>query len=270
MNALNSEEVPSATAIIWKRFLGREGWLASHGIHFVGVVVAVALWWLLTLGAEGSIAAFRPATSIAALTELVANERFWQSLRETMWRLFVGLAIATIVGVPIGVLTGYSKVTNGLTYVSFQVLRMVSPLSWTPVAIILFGLGSEPVYFLVAIAAVWPVIINTSAGVHATDQEWLEVARCLGAGQLKLLRYIYVRAALPNVVLGIRLALGVAWIVIVPAEMLGVTSGLGYMILDFRDVNDYASIMALIVIIGVLGIVLDIPLRRLIEYLSAH
>jgi NitT/TauT family transport system permease protein len=169
--------------------------------------------------------------------------------------------MAALVGVPVGLAIGYFSWCNELTYVPFQVLRMISPLSWTPVAIILLGVGSAPVYFLVAIAAVWPIILNTAAGVRAAEPGWLDAARCLGAGDSQLLRFVLIRAALPHIITGLQLATGVAWIVLVPAEMLGVASGLGYMILDFRDVNDYSSIMALILVIGALGLLLDWPYR---------
>ena len=167
-----------------------------------------------------------------------------------------------------GLLIGYFSALHQFTYVSFQFLRMISPLSWTPVAIILFGIGSGPVYFLIAIAAVWPVIINTAAGVKAANPQWIEVAKVLGANDQLIVTNILARAALPNVLTGIQLALGVSWLVLVPAEMLGVASGLGYMILDYRDINGYAYIMAVILTIGMLGLLTDLPLRHLIRKVS--
>ncbi len=200
--------------------------------------------------------------------ELVDNSRYWKGILETMTRLLFGLLIAVIIGIPFGLLIGYFIIAHQLTYISFQFLRMISPLSWTPVAIILFGIGSGPVYFLIAIAAVWPVIINTAAGVKGANKQWVEIARCLGANDFTVIKNVLIKAALPSVLTGIQLALGVAWIVLVPAEMLGVSSGLGYMILDFRDVNDYGAIMAIIITIGFLGLATDLPLRWALRTVS--
>jgi NitT/TauT family transport system permease protein len=235
-------------------------------VHFIfyiiGCLCGLLLWWLVSHSAYSPLYRFNPLSTCSALLALFANGRFWQGLWETLVRLLGGLSIAAFVGIPLGLLTGYFSAARQLTYIPFQFLRMISPLSWTPVAIILFGIGSAPVYFLVSIAAVWPIMINTATGVISADKEWLELARCLGANDWQTLRHIVVRATLPSILVGLQLALGVAWIVIIPAEMLGVASGLGYMILDFRDVNDYASIMALIIVIGILGLCLDLPLRH--------
>ncbi len=239
----------------------KEQKLKQTVLYIFGCSIALLLWWLISKDPKGVLYRFNPIDTVSALLILLNNPKFWQGLLETMQRLLLGLGIAAVVGIPVGLSIGYFAAANKLTYVPFQFLRMISPLSWTPVAIILFGIGSGPVYFLVSIAAVWPIIFNTAAGVRAAEKQWIEVARCLGAGHWQTIRFILIRATLPSIIVGLQLALGIAWVVIVPAEMLGVASGLGYMILDFRDVNDYASIMALILIIGTLGICLDLPLR---------
>lgn len=238
----------------------RRAWLVIGGALAAGVT-----WHLATLH---SLHAFGPVATLRALPVLLASGRFWSGILATMERLIGGLLIAAIAGIPTGLAIGYAAWANEATYIPFQILRMISPLSWTPVAIILFGVGSGPAYFLVAIAAVWPIILNTAAGVRSAEPLWLDAARCLGATDYRLLRHVLLRAALPHIVVGMQLALGVAWIVIVPAEMLGVASGLGYMILDFRDVNDYASIMALILVIGLLGLALDWPHRVAVRWAS--
>lgn len=231
-----------------------------------GVLVLFLLWYLSTSNPESSLYRFNPKDTFKAFGDLLSIKHYWESVSVTMWRLFVGLGIATCIGIPVGLLTGYFTRFHQSTYVSFQFLRMISPLSWTPVAIILFGIGSGPVYFLIAIAAVWPVIINTAAGVHAADKQWIQVAKVLGADDKGVIRHVLFRASMPSLITGIQLALGVSWIVLVPAEMLGVASGLGYMILDYRDINGYDFIMAIIITIGILGILSDLPLRALLKY----
>ncbi|MEM7103042.1 MAG: ABC transporter permease [Bacteroidota bacterium] len=235
-------------------------------IYLSGIVLMFVLWWLFTMDSSSSLHRFNPKGTFVAFGELLNNPRYWESVLETMKRLIGGLAIATVIGIPLGLITGYFLRLHQLTYVPFQFIRMISPLSWTPVAIIVFGIGSGPVYFLISIAAVWPVLLNTAAGVHAADKLWVQVARSLGANDRGILKHILLRASLPHVLTGIQLALGVSWIVLVPAEMLGVSSGLGYMILDYRDINGYDSIMAIILTIGMLGLLTDLPLRRLVKH----
>jgi len=134
---------------------------------------------------------------------------------------------------------------------------MISPLAWMPIAIIAFGVGNRPVYFLVAVAAVWPFIINTAHGVGRVEPLWIKVARNLGAGEGQVLRRVVIPAVVPDILTGLRLAIGLAWVVLVPAEMLGVSSGLGYFILDTRDRFRYDELMAAILLIGLLGYGLD-------------
>jgi NitT/TauT family transport system permease protein len=134
---------------------------------------------------------------------------------------------------------------------------MISPLSWMPVAVMVFGIGDAPIYFLLAFAAVWPIILNTAAGVKQLNPQWLMLAASLGATPGELLRKIIVPGIIGHILTGIRLAIGVIWIVLVPCEMLGVSSGLGYFILDTRDRLAYSELMAVIVVIGALGFALD-------------
>ena len=237
--------------------------------YILGAVITTIAWYLLTLDPP-SLRAFGPIGTLRALPSLFNNPRFWAGLLQTMERLVGGLGLAAVIGIPVGLAVGYLTWCAQATYLPFQILRMVSPLSWAPVAIILFGVGSGPVYFLITIAAIWPMILNTAAGVRAAEPRWLDAARCLGARDYQVLRYVLIRASLPHILVGLQLALGVAWIVVVPAEMLGVASGLGYMILDFRDVNDYSSIMALILVIGGLGLLLDWPVRAAVRWAHWH
>lgn len=143
----------------------------------------------------------------------------------------------------------------------FQFIRMVSPLSWTPLAIILLGVGDAPVYFLIAIGALWPIALNASAGVAALDPRWGMVSRSLGATPAEVLRTVVWPGIRPHVLTGLRLAVGLAWLILVPAEMLGVDSGLGYFTLNTRDRLAYGDLMAAILVIGACGFAIDSAAR---------
>ena len=234
--------------------------LSSALTRIGAVVAAIVLWWLSTdvWSVENPIlGAMSPIDAVDALGKQLIGGTIVDTVAVSLGRLLGGLLIATVIGVILGLAVGSRKRIDEATSVIIQFLRMVSPLAWTPIAIVLFGIGSPPVVFLIAIAAVWPVTMNTVAGVRALDPNWALLARSLGATPIEILKTIVIPGIRPHVLTGIRLALGVAWIVIVPAEMLGVDSGLGYQILNARDQLDYSLLAAIMLLIGVIGYSLD-------------
>lgn len=231
----------------------------------LGLATAIIVWWLLAAVVAPSgtlLARFGPREALPALLEFITSGRGISHSVDTLRRLLLGLAAAIGVGTAVGFTTGLSRNAREATSGVFQFLRMISPLAWTPIAVAAFGIGDPPVLFLVAVAAVWPVILSTAAGVEQVEPGWLAVARSLNATRLETVRHVYLPAIRSQIGTGVRLALGTAWIVIVPAEMLGVDSGLGYAILDSRDRLAYPELVAIIIWIGILGTVLDRTIRR--------
>ncbi|MGV0833998.1 ABC transporter permease [Mycolicibacterium thermoresistibile] len=232
------------------------------------VVTAILCWWVVTTFApepDSLIAQFAPQHVAPALVELFTRGVLLPDIGVSLWRLLVGMLIAVVVGIPLGLLVGLSITFDRAVSPLVQFLRMVSPLSWAPIAVALFGIGSQPVIFLIAIAAVWPIVINTAAGVRAIDEGYLQVARSFGANRFELLTAVVLPAIRGHVQTGIRIALGIAWVVLVPAEMLGVRSGLGYQILNARDQLAYDQVVAIIVVVGLLGYFLDSTARALLR-----
>ncbi|ONY44050.1 ABC transporter permease, partial [Burkholderia cenocepacia] len=184
-------------------------------------------------------------------------------------RIGVGLGAALLAGVPLGLLLGRVPWVERMLSPTFQFLRMVSPLSWMPLAVMSFGIGDRAIYFLLGFAALWPVLMSTAAGVKQIDRRWLQLGASLAATRSELLVHIVLPAIAGPLLNGIRLAIGILWIVLVPAEMLGVNAGLGYLILDTRDRLAYAELTAVIVVIGALGFALDGIARGLTRALLA-
>ena len=225
-----------------------------------GLIVAVFLWAAGVASLEKSVpiaAAFSPSHTVMALLELLHGRDIWIHILLSLRRVAVGLVLAILIGVPLGVLAATSKRFSGAAMPLFQLLRMISPLSWMPLAVMALGIGDAPVYFLLAFAAVWPILINTAAGVERLDPNWLLLARSLSATRLEIMLRVILPGITADILTGVRLAIGIIWIVLVPAEMLGVSAGLGYFILDARDRLAYSELMAAIVLIGVLGFTLD-------------
>lgn len=232
------------------------------------VATAILLWWLGTTFVpepDSLVRQFAPQNVFPALVELFSRGVLLPDIGLSLWRLLIGLLIGVVVGIPLGLLVGLSITFDRAVSPLIQFLRMVSPLSWAPIAVALFGIGNQPVIFLIAMAAVWPIVINTAAGVKAIDEGYLRVARSFDASRWELLTAVVLPATRGHVQTGIRIALGIAWVVLVPAEMLGVRSGLGYQILNSRDQLAYDQVIAIIVVIGLIGYLLDSAARALLS-----
>lgn len=241
-------------------FAGKSG-LARRSFAYraMGIGGSLLLWQLAVqlIPSPEFRTGFAPAGTFRALYTFVASKAFLTHVLPSLGRVGAGLAIATAIAIPVGVLIGYFKPLHQITNAVFQFGRMTSPLAWMPIAIIVFGVGNRPVVFLIAAAALWPILINTANGVRNVDITWIRVVRMLGAGRWDVVRRAIIPAVIPDMLVGMRISLGVSWIVLVPAEMLGVPSGLGYYILDARDRFDYSELMALILVVGFLGYLTD-------------
>lgn len=257
----------------WRQALPRPGGrqLTHAALGLAGLLLLLVLWWITTdlLAAKGSFASrFSPTLALPALAKLVSGPELWLHVAVSLRRVLVGLGFALAIGVPLGLLVGASRMVAALTTPAFQFLRMVSPLSWMPVAVLVFGVGDAPIYFLLAAVAVWPIMLNTSAGVHQLNPHWLLLSKSLAATRRETLLRIVLPGVLGHVLTGLRLAIGITWVVLVPCEMLGVQAGLGYFILDARDRLAYSDLMAVILVIGVIGYALDMAARAVIRHLA--
>jgi len=234
-------------------------------LGLAGLLALLALWWLgvRLFGGDGLGQLFSPRATFTSLGELLARSELYEHVLVSLKRVLLGLLLALAVGVPLGLLVGASHHLEAATTPAFQFLRMISPLSWMPIAVMLMGVGDSPIYFLLAFAAVWPILLNTAAGVRQLDPRWLQLSKSLSATPFETLRKVILPGVLGHVLTGVRLAIGILWIVLVPCEMLGVSAGLGYFILDTRDRLAYSELMAMVLLIGVLGFALDVLARSL-------
>lgn len=238
--------------------------LAGAALGIAGLAALLGLWWLGTdvLTAPGSfLRRFSPLLAFPALARLAAGPDLAVHVLVSLRRVAVGLAVAVALGVPLGLMVGRFRAFDAATAPAFQLLRMISPLSWMPIAVMVFGVGDPPIYVLLVVAALWPILLNTAAGMRGLDPQWLQVADSLSATRWETLRSVILPGILGQVLTGIRLAIGIVWIVLVPCEMLGVSAGLGYFILDTRDRLAYDELAATVLVIGALGFGLDFAAR---------
>ena len=238
-----------------------------------GVAGLIALWWLggwivASNPNTAAFADFAPAPTFARLWDMVSSGEAFASTGPSLYRVGLGLLWASAIGIPTGILIGRSPLIRSTTNIPFQFLRMISPLAWMPIAVLAFPSWDRAIIFLIGVAAVWPILFSTAHGFRRIDPAWFKVGRNLGARPWHMLFTIIMPAIAQDALAGIRLAVGVAWIVLVPAEFLGVTSGLGYSINDARDALEYDRLAATVVIIGVIGFSLDWICERAIRRAS--
>ena len=235
------------------------------------MAILLALWWVgiwfMTSNPRMMhFAGFSPERAILeGLPWLWEYGSIQSALSASGYRLGMGMLLAIVIGIPLGIIIGRSKLFGDLTNLPFQFLRMISPLSWEPIAVIAFAAWDHAIIFLITIGALWPVVFATAAGMAKIDPAWFKVARNLGATRRHMVTQLILPAVSYDVLTGVRLALGVAWIVLIPAEFFGTSSGVGYTLQNARENLAYENLMAMIIVIGAIGYVLDSILVRLLN-----
>lgn len=227
------------------------------------IAALVALWWIVVVQ-SGSVIFPTPLQVARGTLELAADGTLWQHIAASLIRVATGFLIALLLALPLGLWMGRVDAAYRTLNPLFQILRPISPIAWIPIAILWFGVGDVSPVFLIFLAAVFPLIVQTAAGVHAIDARYLRAAENFGVPRARLFRQVIVPAVLPEILTGMRISLGVAWLVVVAAEMIVRSSGLGYLIMDARNAgNRYDLVVAAMIIIGVIGLGIDVAMRRL-------
>jgi NitT/TauT family transport system permease protein len=200
----------------------------------------------------------------AGTLELLRDGTLWQHIGASLMRVGSGFVLAVCVAVPLGLWMGWVRGVYQTLNPIFQLLRPISPIAWIPIAILWFGVGNASPIYLIFISSVFPMIVQTTVGVHAIEKRYLRAAENFGVSRYTLFTQVVIPAVLPQVIIGMRIGLGVAWLVVVAAEMIALRSGLGYMIMDSRNAgNRYDLVIAGMITIGVIGLSLDGAMRLL-------
>jgi NitT/TauT family transport system permease protein len=172
--------------------------------------------------------------------------------------------MAAVVGIPLGLTLGWYPALNQVVNQVIQILRPISPIAWIPVAIIFFGVGDRPAVFLIFLSAFFPILVACVSGVSNVPAIFRRAGRNFGLSRTQILARVVFPAALPQILIGLRIALGVAWLVVVAAEMIAVDSGLGYLVIDSRNSGKrYDLVVAAMLVIGLIGLTLDLGFRWL-------
>jgi NitT/TauT family transport system permease protein len=227
------------------------------------------LFWHFSVKLTGTDVFPSPMSVQRGLSQLVAGGLLWRYVGDSLGRVGFGYLAAVAVGVPSGLLLGWYPAAAQVVNPVIQMLRPISPIAWIPVAIVLFGVGDLAAIYLIFLGAFFPIVVSTMNGVRNVPSMYRRAGRNFGLSPLQLLAKVVLPAALPQMLVGLRIALGIAWLVVVAAEMIAVDSGLGYLVIDARNAGKrYDLVVAAMILIGVTGLALDLGIRRAEKFKS--
>lgn len=203
-----------------------------------------------------------PAEALRALGAMARAGELPRHVVASVFRVATGFALAVAIGIPFGLALGSFAWLHRFANAGIQLLRPISPIAWLPVATLALGGGDLAAIFLIFLAAFFPIAVSTAAAVATVDLKYRRSAANFGVRGVDFARRVLVPASLPAILTGVRIAVGVAWLVVVAAEMLGVESGLGYLVLDARNQLRYDRVVAAMMVIGAIGLSIDLVVRR--------
>lgn len=243
---------PNPDALLWRI------------VRPVGMAALFLTLWGLAVRWSHSDLFPTPGNVVRGIFELGEKGLLLKYIVASLFRVTWGFTLALILGIPFGLILGwYSRAFQAFNPL-IQILRPISPIAWIPVAILWFGVSDAAPIFLIFLASVFPITVATIAAVQNMQPVYLRAAQNFGLGRWELFHRVIFRASLPQIITGVRIALGVAWLVVVAAEMIAVNSGLGYLIIDARNAGKrYDLVVAGMVMIGLIGLVLDLLVRQL-------
>lgn len=203
-----------------------------------------------------------PTAVAGAAWELVDSGELFRHLFDSLRREFTAFCWS-LAAIPLGVAMGWWKPVNDQLDPLIEMLRPIPPLAWIPLSILWFGVGDTQNQFIIFLGIFFPILLNTITGVRGVELNLVRAARCLGSGEGTLLRRVVLPAALPQIITGIRIGLGVGWMALVAAELVGASSGLGFLINDARTLLRTDIVIVGMVAIGLVGLALDMVIRWL-------
>ena len=234
-------------------------------VSISGLVAFVALWWWLT-GATGTKLLPGPWAVARAIGQLAVNGKLQRHLIASLFRVTWGFVLGAGIGVPLGLVLGSYRRAEVALNPFLQVLRPISPLAWIPLAILWFGVGDLPAIFIIFLGTLLPMTVTAMNAVRSVPDVHIQAGQNFGLSPVQIMRRIVFPSAWPELVTGLRVTMGIAWLVVVAAEMMAVNSGLGFLIIDSRNAGDrYDMVVAGMVLIGLTGLGLDTGMRALSE-----
>ncbi|HUN87004.1 MAG TPA: ABC transporter permease [Terracidiphilus sp.] len=235
--------------------------------RYVWPILATAAFlafWYFAVAWSGTKIFPSPREVERGLAELLREGVLYRDIVDSLRRVAMGYVAAVFLGIPLGLLFGWYPAVNQVVNPVIQILRPISPIAWIPIAIIFFGVGDHAAIFLVFLGAFFPILVTCVDSVAGVPLIYRRAGSNFGFTPPQLLARVVFPAALPQILVGLRIALGIAWLVVVAGEMIAVNSGLGYLIIDSRNSGKrYDLVVGAMLLIGVIGLILDLLFRRI-------
>ena len=227
------------------------------------IAALLAFWQIAIMRHPGQLLP-SPWQVVGGLSDLLRHGLLFKYVVASLFRVTWGFGLAVVIAIPLGLAIGwYRRAELALSPVA-EVLRPISPLAWIPIAILWFGVGDLSAIFLIFLGCFFPLLLTAINAVRSIPDVYVNAGRNFGLRSFDLMRRVLYPAVIPQLLIGLRISLGVAWLVVVAAEMIAVNSGLGFLIVDARNAgNRYDLVVAGMVVIGVIGLLLDIAMRSL-------
>lgn len=238
--------------------------LARLGRLTLPLLLLAAWQYISTFVLDETTRTLLPAPTVVAVAawELITSGELFRHLFDSLAREFKAFCWS-LAAIPLGIAMGWWKFVNDQLDPLIEMLRPIPPLAWIPLSILWFGVGDTQNQFIIFLGIFFPILLNTITGVRGVEPNLVRAARCLGSGEGALLRRVVLPAALPQIVTGIRIGLGVGWMALVAAELVGASSGLGFLINDARTLLRTDIVIVGMVAIGLVGLSLDMLIREL-------
>jgi NitT/TauT family transport system permease protein len=238
----------------------RTGTTGAAVLTRVVVPLFVLLMWHVAVVVTGTEIFPAPLEVLRGVGELPHLPRY---IADSLFRVMSGYVAAVVLGIPVGLALGWWSSAARAMNPLIQMLRPISPLAWMPLAVIWFGVSNLAPIFLIFLASFFPVVVATMNGVRNVPPMYIQAGRNFGLTTGQLMRRVILPAVLPRIIVGLRIAFGIAWLVLVAAEMIAVDSGLGYLIIDARNAGKrYDLVVGGMLLIGVIGLLFDNLIRR--------
>lgn len=242
-------------------------WLKYVALIFIVIVI----WEIASI--SGALPAYMlpsPHAIVMLSIKKIATGELLVNVLVSIRRVFLGFLIAALVAIVFGIFISVSKNFEIFTSLLLQILKPIPPIAWIPIAIIWLGIGEQSKIFIIFIGAFFPILTNVIDGISQIDKRFFEVSQTFEISRKKLITNVMIPAALPQVMTGLKIGLGNAWICVVAAEMIAATSGIGYMLMDGRSLSMPGQVVLSMIIVGIIGKLMEDILRsiqnKLIKY----
>ncbi len=227
-------------------------------------IIFLLVVWQLAVAASSVHILPGPVEVLGGIADLIQHGLLLKYIVASLFRVTWGFVLAAALAIPLGLTIGWYRRAEIAFNPLIQILRPISPLAWIPIAILWFGVGDLASIFLIFLGCFFPLVLTAMNAVQSVPAVYVNAARNFGLSPAAIVYRVLYPAVLPQLVVGLRITLGVAWLVVVAAEMIAVNSGLGFLIVDARNAgNRYDLVVAGMVVIGLIGLLLDVCMRSL-------